>query len=99
MKGVKKCGLLLVLFIIFGLSLNVSLNVSALKYSVDTLPFYSYYLSSGMGFQMTVSDDVNPTSMYSQYIIDYDLEDDLCEAQSFTHLPVVNQNSSLNHNQ
>lgn len=96
MKGVKKCGLLLVLFIIFGLSLNVSLNVSALKYSVDTLPFYSYYLSSGMGFQMTVSDDVNPTSMYSQYIIDYDLEDDLCEAQSFTHLPVVNQNSSLN---
>lgn len=40
MKGVNKCyGLLLVFFIMLGLSLNVSSDVSAYKYSVDTIPF------------------------------------------------------------
>lgn len=40
MKGVKKCyGLLLVLFIIFGLSLSVSSDTSALKYELEYIPF------------------------------------------------------------
>ena len=43
MKG-KKCGLLLVLFIIFGLSLGVSLDVKALKHSYTGISIASWYL-------------------------------------------------------
>lgn len=43
MKGVKlKCGLLLALFIIFGLSFVVSSDTSALKHYLTAMPLYDY---------------------------------------------------------
>ena len=88
MKRSKICGLLLASFIMLGLSLSVSLDVNASKYSVDTLPFYVYNSSIGQGFQMTVSDDINPDEMYGQYIVDFRDDGSSCVADSYTEFPV-----------
>lgn len=77
MKGVYKCfGLLLPLFTMVGLSLSVSLDVNAYKYSINTLPLnvpnpngVGSYSTSAFG--VVTSNDVSPSDYNAESFIKY----------------------------
>lgn len=99
MKGVKiKCGLLLALFTMLGLSLGVSSDTNALQYSVDKIPItfpanmYSMpgFISSLPGFSIRVSSDYDTSSLPRQYVLSSRKVDDVCKGTSYGSLPYLN---------
>lgn len=105
MKGVNKCyGLLLVFFIMLGLSLNISLDVSALKYQIDTLPFWIPINSSlnpnfaqFQNFSVTVEDTFDVSFMYQFPVFSYGSDDSFnCNFIGHQTLPLVSYSSRNN---
>ena len=86
MKGKKCFGLLFLLAIIFGLSLSVSSDVSALKYAYSSIPLYldiytnypdnngsdGWYLPMGSRFGLTFDASSGSHSLGDEYNSDFD---------------------------
>lgn len=98
MRGVKlKCGLLLALFTIFGLSFVVSSDVNAMQYSVDKIPItfpMSYYqnpnfYSSSKAFSIDVSSDYDTSSLSRQYVLASRKIDDVCKGTAYASIPYL----------
>lgn len=88
MKRSKICGLLLVSFIMLGLSFVGCSGVSAIKYTVNSMPFYSFNSNIGETFTIRASNDIDPEQMYGQYVVTYAMENNRCVANSFQKYPI-----------
>lgn len=108
MKGFKKCyGVLSLLSIIFGFSLNACSDTSALQYQVDKIPLMIPSISNTFPNSLvdppaftiqisgdySVSDNLYSNKYLSQYLLTASLSNDVCNAVRYRHLPISGYSS------
>ena len=104
MKGLKKCyGVLSLLAIIFGFSLNVCSDTSAVLYNIDTIPL-SYPIISTVNPNMwshplsvqiqTSVLPYNSNLLPSQYVYTLSSSNDQCQGVAYKRLPALESNAN-----